>query len=65
MMSNRDWFVLVMSVFGLYFVVAACAVKTFRYKYGGFPVPRLVGGIVYALVGLFCFGVAIKLALQP
>ena len=54
-----------MSVFGLYFVVAACAVKTFRYKYGGFPVPRLVGGIVYALVGLFCFGVAIKLALQP
>jgi hypothetical protein len=63
-MSDRAWMVFIMSAFGFYFIIAAITVKTFRYKYGGFRVSRLVGGIVYAGVGIFCFWVALVLALK-
>jgi hypothetical protein len=65
MMSNRAWMVLIMLIFGGYFIIAALTVKTFRYKYGGFRVPRIAGGIVYAGVGVFCIWVALSLALKP
>lgn len=65
MMSNAAWLVLILLALGIYFLIAACVVRTFRYKFGGFPVPRLVGGIIYALVGTVLVWIAIALALRP
>jgi hypothetical protein len=65
MMSNHLWLILIFLSFGAFFIVAGLTVKTFRYKYGGFKVPRIVGGIVYVCLGLMSVWVAIMLALKP
>lgn len=65
MMSDRAWLVFIFMAMAAYFFVAAFSVKTFRYRYGGFRVPRSVGSVAYALVGAFCGWIAISLALKP
>jgi len=65
MMSNAAWLVLILLALGIYFLIAACVVRTFRYKFGSFQVPRLVGGIIYALIGTVLVWIAIALALRP
>ncbi len=50
---------------GLFFVIAGLTVRTFRYRYGGFRVPRAVGGSVYVALGVFLIWVAFRLAGQP
>ena len=62
MMSDHAWLVLILLCFSLYFIVSGLAVKTFRYKYGGFTVPRIIGGTIYVGLGVFFMWVAIVLA---
>jgi hypothetical protein len=64
MMSNRAWLAFVLLALGIYCFVVAAAVKNFRYKYGGFPVPRLVGRIVFVLMGATMIWCAMEVALQ-
>ena len=56
---------LIFFAFAAFFMVAGLTVKTFRYKYGGFKVPRVVGGLVCAGFGVLCIWIAIALALKP
>jgi quinol-cytochrome oxidoreductase complex cytochrome b subunit len=65
MAVDRAWLVFILLALGAYFLVAACVVKTFRYRYGGYKVPRLLGGVVYALVGSFLAWMGIAVALKP
>jgi hypothetical protein len=49
--------------FAVFLITAGFTVKTFRYKYGGFKVPRIVGGIVYGGMGIMCLWIAVLFAL--
>jgi hypothetical protein len=64
MMSKDAWLILILLSCGAFFLIAGLKVKTFRYKYGGFKVPRIVGGIVYVGLGAMCIWSAIVLALK-
>jgi hypothetical protein len=57
--------ILVMLAFAAYFIIAAFTVKTFKYKYGGYRVPRLAGGIIYAGLGVLFFWIALVFAGKP
>ena len=64
-MSNHLWLILIFLSFGAFFIVAGLTVKTFRYSYGAFKVPRIIGGIVYVGLGLMSVWFALMLALKP
>jgi hypothetical protein len=65
MMSNHAWLILIFMLFGAFFIIARLTVKTFRYKYGGLKVPRVVGGVIYVGLGVMSVWVAIMIALKP
>jgi hypothetical protein len=65
MVSDREGLVFIMFGFGVFFVFAVFAVKSFRYKYGAIPIPWLAGRILCGLLSMFCFWVAMVLALKP
>jgi hypothetical protein len=64
MMSNEAWVALIFLSLAVFLIVAGFTVKAFRYKYGGFKVPRIVGGIVCVGLGAMCLWIAVLFALR-
>jgi hypothetical protein len=64
MMSDDAWLTLVLLSGAAFFIIAGLTVKTFRYKYGGFKVPKMVGGTVFVGVGVILAWMAIMFAVK-
>jgi hypothetical protein len=65
MISDRAWMIVILLVLAAWLIIAGLTVKTFIYKYGGFKVPRIVGGAVFVGLGAMLLWCAIMLALKP